>query len=194
MMEDLINPETLDALDIRARMLGWSPRERHELVASVPIGEGVPAEVQRLLMTAKNLIVYSCFHYPFNMIAAQTAFSAIELAIRLRSEAEGHVGKLRGLHDAIKRAIDLGWISDDATLNRTRLQQIVSQEGKVTYVEVPATEPFVQVLGRVFPKFRNDLAHGSGNMNNLGASMVLDANRMINQIFCKGIPRTNPGS
>lgn len=193
-MEELNSPETLATLDIRARMLGWDPRERHELVASVPIDEAVPEAVQRLLMTAKNLIVYSCFHYPFNMVAAQTAFSAIELAIRLRSEADGHVGKLRGLHDAIQRAIDEKWIADDATLNRPRLQQIVSPAGEVTYKEVPAVEPFVAILGRVFPKYRNDLAHGSSNMDNLGASMVLDVNRMINQIFSKHPIRTPPAS
>lgn len=193
-MEELNSPETLDTLDIRARMMGWTPRERHELVASVPIDEAVPEAVQRLLMTAKNLIVYSCFHYPFNMVAAQTAFSAVELAIRMRSEAEGHVGKLRGLHDAIQRAIDEKWIADDSTLNRPRLQQIVSVAGEVTYEEVPAVEPFVAILGRVFPKYRNDLAHGSSIMDNLGASMVLDVNRMINQIFSKQPIRIPPTS
>lgn len=184
-MEELISPDSLNALDIRAQMLGWKPVERHELVASVAIDAGVPEEVQRLLVTAKNLIVYSCFHYPFNMVAAQTAFSAFELAVRLRSEAEGHVGKLKGLHDAIQRAVREEWIRDDTTLNRPRLQQMVSSEGEVTYVEIPATEPFVEVLGRVFPKYRNALAHGSSTMDNLGASMVLDVNRMINQIFRK---------
>lgn len=87
-MEELVEPDNICELDIRARMFGWSPSERHALVLSVDIVETVPEAVQRLLMTAKNLIVFSCFHYPFNMVAAQTALSAIELAVRLRSEAD----------------------------------------------------------------------------------------------------------
>ncbi|SFX38485.1 hypothetical protein SAMN03097694_1884 [Janthinobacterium lividum] len=183
-MEELVEPDNICELDIRAGMFGWSPRERHALVSSVDIVETVPEAVQRLLMTAKNLVVFSCFHYPFNMVAAQTAFSAIELAVRLRSEADGLSGNLRGLHDSMQRAINQKWIADDATLSRPlRQQQVVSPEAGLTYVEVPAAEQFVEVLGKVFPKYRNEMAHGSSIMDNLGADMVLDANRIINQIF-----------
>lgn len=193
-MEELLGPDNLGELDIRARMFGWDPHERHALMSSVDIAVTVPEQVQRLLMTAKNLVVYSCFHYPFNMVAAQTAFSAIELSVRLRSDADGLTGKVRGLHDAMQRAINEKWISDDETLCRPRRQQqVFSPEMGLTYIELPVVEQFVEVLGRVFPKYRNALAHGHSIMDNLGADMVLDVNRVINQIFFQAqLPNSSP--
>lgn len=183
-MEELISPDNLGDLDIRSRVFGWNPRERYEFVSSVKVDNTVPEEVQRLLVTAKNLIIYSCFHYPFNIIAAQTAFSALELAIRLRSEAEGFTEKLKGLHSAMQRAIEEKWISDDETLCRPRRQQqVFGLDEANRYSELSSEEQFVEVLAKIFPKYRNALAHGSSSMDNLGASMVLDVNRMINQIF-----------
>ncbi|MBW3499927.1 hypothetical protein [Janthinobacterium sp. NKUCC08_JDC] len=185
-MEELVNPDNLVELDIRALMFGWDVHERHALMSSVEIAVAVPERVQRLLMTAKNLVIYSCFHYPFNMVAAQTAFSAIELAVRLRSEAECITGRVRGLHDAMQRAIDKKWITDDETLGHSRLQQqVFNPETGFTYIDLTAVEQYVEVLGKVFPQYRNALAHGNGIMDNLGASMVLDVNRIVNQIFHK---------
>lgn len=185
-MEKLVQPDDLLELDIRACIFGWDPNERYTLMCSVEIAAGVPEQVQRLLMTAKNLIVYSCFHYPFNLVAAQTAFSALELAVRLRSDAEGITDKVRGLHGAMQRAINEKWIADDETLcHPMQRQRVFSPEVGLTYLDIPPAEKFVEILGKVFPKYRNTLAHGSSIMDNLGASMVLDVNRVINQIFYK---------
>jgi hypothetical protein len=183
-MEELMSPDNLGDLDIRSRVFGWNPRERYDFISSVKIDPAVPEEVQRLLMTAKNLIIYSCFHYPFNVIAAQTAFSALELAIRLRSDADGFTEKLTGLHAAMQRALEEKWISDDEILCCSRRQQnIFGPQEAISYTELSSEQQFVEVLAKIFPKYRNVLAHGSSSMDNLGASMALDVNRMINQIF-----------
>ena len=135
-------------------------------------------------MTAKNLVIYSCFHYPLNMVAAQTAFSAIELAVRLRSDKEGLAGKLQGLHHAMQRAIIEKWIADDATLCSPIPSFFVSDaETREAPIDKACADQFVDVLAQVFPKYRNAMAHGSSIMNNAGADMVLDAIRIVNQIF-----------
>ena len=170
-------------------MFGWSPAERHGLVQSVPINSTIPEDVQRLLITAKNLLIYACFYYPFNVTATSTALSALELAIRRKAELEGITSKLPGLHSALELALKNQWISDDG-LSQIPLRRRLTTgaTGEIEYVDDSTAGPYVDVLKTVLPKMRNSLAHGTGFLEKNGASKVLVVNELINQIFPTSLP------
>jgi hypothetical protein len=188
-MESVICPSKIHDIDERARIFGWSPDERSQLMQSVEISDSVPEHVHRLLVTSKNLIIFSCYYYPFNVTAVQTAFAALEMAIRLRAEAEQLPVRLKGLKDAMDLAVRLSWISDDGlpVPNVPRAIHIAS-DGEVEEEEAGPLKPYVEVLAEFMPKIRNQLAHGSGFMSNHGASNVLMIGSLINQLF----PTTAP--
>jgi hypothetical protein len=186
-MEEVKGPEDLFLPDIRANAFSWAPEERYQLVMQVPITRATPEAVQRLLVTAKNLIVYACFYYPFNTTAVLTAFSALELAIRLRVEKEKIDAKLKGLHDALRLAFDHGWISDDGLNAPTKGEKIVlDTDGTIRYEEVALEKPYVEILVESIPKTRNALAHGSNFLHNSGSADVQLVTLLINQIYPDG--------
>jgi hypothetical protein len=188
-MEEVIRPDALFEQEMRATMSGWSPAERHTLAQSVPINVTIPEDVQRLLVTAKNLLIYACFYYPFNITAMHTALSALELAIRKKAQSEGVTSKLSGLHGALEMALKHQWISDDGMSNiPVRRALVVRANGEREYVEDLTAGPYVDVLKAVLPKIRNLLAHGSGYLDSDGASKVLVVNELINQMFPVSLP------
>jgi hypothetical protein len=183
-MEEVTHPDALFDQEIRATMFGWTPAERYSLVQSIPINSSIPEDVQRLLVTAKNLLIYACFYYPFNITAMQTALSALELAIRKKAESEGITSKLSGLQNAMEMALKHRWISD-AGLSWIPAPRrlVVGLDGEMEYVDDLTAGPYVDVLKAVLPKMRNSLAHGSGFLDNGGASKVLVVNELVNQMF-----------
>lgn len=183
-MESIINPSKLHQLDPRSEMFGWTPEERFALVDSVSINDSVPERVRRLVITSKNLIIHSCLYYPYNITAVQTAFSALELAIRLRVETEGLNITFKGLRGAMEFAVRSSWISDGGLpLPSAPTAYHFTSEGGIEEFEAPVLRPYVEVLAEFMPKIRNELAHGSGYLHSGGAGKVLMINHLINQIF-----------
>lgn len=183
-MEALISPSELHQLDPRAAIFGWTPEERFALMESVSISDAIPEQVHRQIVTAKNLILHSCLYYPYNVTAIQTAFAALEMAIRLRTESEGQTLVFKGLRAAMQHAVRNKWISDDGLPMPKRPTSFrMSSEGTPEEFEPPLVRSYVEVLAEFMPKIRNELAHGSGYLHNGGASKVLMVNHLINQIF-----------
>lgn len=48
----------------------------------IELQESVPESVRSHFATAKNLVLYSWFVYPFNMVAALHAFASLEMAVK----------------------------------------------------------------------------------------------------------------
>lgn len=183
-MELVIKPSELHKLDPRAEIFGWSPDERYKLVESVAINSAVPEHVQRLIVTSKNLIIHSCLYYPFNITEVQTAFSALELAIRLRAENEGLKIVFKGLRGAMEFAVRSSWVSDNGIPIPPPPKTFhLTSDGEIEEIDAPILRPYVEVLAEFMPKIRNELAHGSGYLHSGGASKVLMINHLINQIF-----------
>jgi hypothetical protein len=183
-MEEVKRPKNLFELDSRAKLFSWGPEERYELVTQVQITNTTPEPVQRLIVTAKNLIIYACFYYPFNITAVMTAFSALELAIRLKAENGKIDVKLKGLHDALRLAVDRHWISDQGLSVPSKWEKlVVDAEGRIKSEEVPLEKPYVEILVESMPKTRNALAHGSNFLHNSGSLEVRLVTELINQIY-----------
>ncbi|NRR32211.1 hypothetical protein HSX11_18715 [Oxalobacteraceae bacterium] len=183
-MESVISPSEIHKLDPRAIMFGWTPEKRFVLMESVPISRNVPEHVHRLIVTSKNLIIHSCHYYPFNVTAMQAAFSALELAINLRAEAEGKTAVFRGLRDAMDHAVRNSWISDvGLPIPQIPKALQITPRGELEEIDSPVLRQYVEVLAKFMPKIRNALAHGSSYMNSNGANRVLMINHLVNQLF-----------
>lgn len=93
------------------------------------------------------------------MTAIQTAFAALEMAIRIRTESEGHKEVFKGLRAAMQHAIRKKWISDDGLPMPSRPTSFrVSSEGILEEFEPPIVRSYVEVLAEFMPKIRNELA------------------------------------
>src|SRR5438046_3200701 len=51
----------------------------------ISLHDGVPEKVRSHFATARNLIVYSFFYYPFNVTAQFLAFVSVEYALRIKT-------------------------------------------------------------------------------------------------------------
>src|SRR6266446_1007194 len=56
----------------------------HRAAESIELHDGVPEEIRNHFQTARNLIIYSWFYYPFNITAELCAYTSVEYALRLR--------------------------------------------------------------------------------------------------------------
>jgi hypothetical protein len=54
----------------------------HRAAESIQLHSGVPEPVRDHFQTARNLIIYAWFYYPFNITAQLTAYTSVEFALR----------------------------------------------------------------------------------------------------------------
>ncbi len=97
-MEDVKTKATLHKSDIRRTMMVIVNRKTGEQrpftfddiearVSEIPIPPAAPEQIKDLLATAKNLLLYSWYYYPFSMSASLQAAAALEQALRLMLNA-----------------------------------------------------------------------------------------------------------
>ena len=155
----------------------------HCRAESISLHEGVPEEIRNHFQTARNLIIYSWFYYPFNVTARMSAYISVEFALRIKTgDRKSHFSQL------MKMAVNSGWISDkDFSVPMRRLESVQRMnEGAPPEFHVP--EPtlereYCDVLAKSFPSLRNSLAHGSSFLSNDGAFAVRICAELINQLF-----------
>lgn len=136
----------------------------YESVSAISLHDGVPEEIRSHFTQARNLAVYAWFHYQFNVTAQLMGFVSVEYALKLKT------GKSRANFTAlIKTAIEEGWISDDGFTAAKRRNNPESS--------------YVEVLARVMPSLRNDLAHGTGMLHHKSVSSLRTCAEFINQLF-----------
>ncbi|MDI1248753.1 MAG: hypothetical protein PSV13_07820 [Lacunisphaera sp.] len=189
-MEEVKTKATLLEPDIRRTIVSISNRTTGQTrraafedlkarVDDIAIPTAAPEEIRDLLVTAKNLILYSWYYYPFTMSAALQSAAALEQALRLRLNATERdtLGFL--LRQAIKQGLltDAGfprWKEYNAAF--AKLHPVAGKPAKMSYV---------RHLANHFPRARNAAAHGNRFMEDLGPRHL--------DIVCEAIAQLYPG-
>lgn len=146
---------------------------------------GVPEEIRSHFETARNLVVYSWFYYPFNVTAQLCAYTTVEYALRLKTN-----DRKTSLKKLLKNAVDQGWISDENfSLIKARRETIKKyNEERPPLFQIPQSNEiraYADNLAEALPNLRNTLAHGSSMMHEQGAFNVRLCAEIINQFFHK---------
>ena len=155
----------------------------HRRAASIELHPGVPEAIRSHFETARNLILYSWFYYPFNVTAQLTAYTTVEYALRTKfNDRKTPLAKL------LKQAVDSGLIRDQGFSVPVRKAAAIreSNEGlppEFQYPEPPLIREYSDVLTQTIPFLRNELAHGTTMLHNYGAFTVRICAELINQLF-----------
>lgn len=146
-------------------------------VGDIVICKDAPEDVQNLLITSKNLLLYSWFYYPFSSTAALQAAVALERALKIRLKAQPR----DTLTYLLKKAIRARLLTD-AGFPRWRAHQEAFQQ--IHNIPIPLRpQSLVCLLLRTFPCFRNTMAHGSPFLDDVGFLHLDIANEAITQLF-----------
>jgi hypothetical protein len=156
--------------------------------------DGVPEEIRSHFATARNLIVYSWFYYPFNVSAQLSAYISVEFALKHRS---GKLGTTISFSQLLKQAVEVGWIIDKGFSHPTGRLERIRRMNEAYPAELRTPEPalireYCDALVKRLPFLRNDLAHGSSFLWEAGASQVRVCAELINQLFPR--PASTPSS
>jgi hypothetical protein len=131
-------------------------KDIEERVSDVPTVSTAPEEVQNLLTTAKNLLLYSWYYYPFSTTASLQSSIALERALKIKLKAK----PTETLGPLLKKAINLGLITDEGS-----------------------KQNLTEVLLKIFPCFRNVIAHGDIFLRDDGFLHLEVATQAIAQLF-----------
>ena len=155
----------------------------HHAAESIRLHAGVPESIRDHFQTARNLIIYSWFYYPFNISAQLSAYTSVEFA--LRTKTNDRKTKFAVL---LKRAVDNGWISDRGVSIARRRKQAIRRMNQGMPPDFQTPEPpmvreYSDTLAKVIPSLRNSLAHGTTMLHEQGALHVRICAELINQLF-----------
>jgi hypothetical protein len=172
---------TIDLADETMRPL--TLEDFHRRATSIELHAGVPEAIRSHFETARNLIVYSWFFYPFNVTAELAAYTTVEFAVRSKfNDRKTHFQKL------LKKAVDDGLIKDQGfSIPVQRVAAIREHNAEFpAEFQIPETtllRQYSDTLARTIPFLRNQLAHGNAVLHNHGESTVRVCAEVINQLF-----------
>lgn len=155
----------------------------HRAADSIRLHASVPEPIRDHFQTARNLIIYSWFYYPFNITAQLSAYTSVEFALRTKTKDR----KTR-FSVLLKKAVDKGWISDRGFSIARRRKQAIQRMNEGMPPKFQTPEPamvreYCDVLAKTIPSLRNSLAHGTTMLHEQGASHVRICAELINQLF-----------
>lgn len=175
-------PETLktlsDICEPDPRNLGWKIRnhdtglvrdltlvEHHSAVEGLALEAVVPEDLLTLYNTSRNVLLYSWYAYRFITVAELQAYATLEYALRWR------LGRLYEddpptLSPLLNAAVKQGLLTDEA------FRPLREQTEPPVYTGHPlldanidpalvAERGHVNLLSKILPRLRNELAHGS---------------------------------
>lgn len=178
----------------------------HAELSRIILSKKVPADVRQLFETAKNVSLYSWFVYRFHQVSELVAYSALEMALRLRYEKEKGKKTNASLGKLLEHARKENWIHNegfsylDETARRRAeykksLEAILSR-GPDSDEPIPVDPPTEQEIQEAWneldmvsgiveatPKLRNELAHGSSNLIPSSIASLRVVAEVINQIY-----------
>lgn len=157
-----ITPRTLDDIYLGA--------------AEISLSENVPESIRSHFSAAQNLLVYSWFHYPFNVTAQFMAFVTVELALKERLKPNPRTV----FKDLISMAVARGLIKEEGFSHRRGPEKKVMLGVEF---HIPEDSDYCQSLAEVMPYLRNELAHGSNMLHPNGLSGVRICAEFIEQLF-----------
>lgn len=168
---DLVNPGV-----VKERTL----EDLHNRADQIRLHAGVPEEIRSHFETARNLIIYSWFYYPFNVTAQLSAYTTVEYAIRVKTQ-----DRRTNFSVLLKRAVDQGWITDEGFPHVKRRREAIkeSNEGLRPSPESKEVRAYCDTLAEALPYLRNQLAHGTSMLHEQGAAQVRICADLINQLF-----------
>ena len=155
----------------------------HRAAESISLHEGVPERIRSHFETARNLIIYSWFYYPFNVTAQLCAYTSVEYALRLKAN-----DRRMPFKRLLQRAVDQGWITDKGFSRPQRRRDAIQRHNEGLPPEFQVPEPpmireYCDAIAESLPFLRNQLAHGSSLLHEQGALQVRICAELINQLF-----------
>jgi len=150
---------------------------------SISLHSGVPEDIRSHFETARNLIIYSWFFYPFNMSAQLAAFTTVEFALRIRFNDRETPFKF-----LLKKAVKDGLIKDEGFTLPVKRAQAIRENNRALPEMLRVPEPtltsnYSEILSENIPFLRNQLAHGTTELHENGAKHVRISAELINQLF-----------
>jgi len=163
----------------------------HRRATSIELHAGVPENIRSHFETARNLILYSWFFYPFNVTAELAAYTTVEFALRTKFNDRKAPFKM-----LLKQAADGGLIKDQGFSVPVRKATTIREYNDGLPADFQIPEPtllrnYSDTLAHTIPYLRNQLAHGTTMLHNHGASTVRICAELINQLFSLPTPPTS---
>ncbi len=155
----------------------------HRRAASIKLHAGVPESIRNHFETARNLIIYSWFYYPFNVTAQLTAYTSVEFALRVAFN-----DRKTSFKHLLNKAVETGLITDKGfsiPQNKAKGTRENNQTMPVQFqvLEPTLTRDYSDALVKAIPYLRNQLAHGTIMLHERGAQHVRICAELINQLF-----------
>lgn len=190
-MEDVKTKATLHTPDIRRTMKVIVNRKTgvqrpftfddvEVRVSDILVPPAAPEEIKDLLATAKNLLLYSWYYYPFSMSASLQAAAALEQALRQKLNATERDTLSYLLREAVKKGLLTTEGFKRWTQWREAFARLHPEGGK------PPKANLAKLLSETLPQFRNTLAHGN--------RFVDDSGFLHLDIVCEAIEQLYPTS
>jgi hypothetical protein len=157
----------------------------YKRAGAAQLHDGVPEIIRSHFETARNLIIYSWFYYPFNITAELCAYTSVEFALRIKNGPDPQKPPFKWL---LQKAVQEKWITDDGFRHIKARKERVREYNQHMPPELQLTQSslvdeYCQTLTEVFPFLRNGLAHGCSMLHEHGASTVQSCADLINQLF-----------
>lgn len=155
----------------------------HRRAASIELHANVPEKIRSHFETARNLLLYSWFYYPFNVTAELSAYTTVEFALRIKFN-----DKKSPFKRLLKKAVDSGLVTDKGFSIPTGRAASLREYNERRPAELRIPEPallrnYSDTLATTIPFLRNELAHGTTMLHNHGAVSVSICAELINQLF-----------
>src|SRR6267154_835970 len=62
----------------------WTLEDFHKRAEKISLHDGVPEKIRNHFETARNLLIYSWFYYPFNVTAQLCGYTSVEYALKTK--------------------------------------------------------------------------------------------------------------
>lgn len=158
-------------------------RDIYDAADSIKLHEGVPKDICSHFETARNLLLYSWFYYPFNVVAQLHAFASAEYALRIRANVNpASTKRPPGFKQLLKRAANEGWITD-AGFSQALGWKLQGMSNILAATTQRSINTYCEALAETLPYLRNRLAHGENMLHNQGGEYLLICAELINQLF-----------
>lgn len=139
----------------------------HAALAEITLHEDVPEDVRGQFNVARNMALYTYFHYAMAPEVQMKTYSVIELALKRRF---AHMSR-RTLAPLLKEANKQGLLSDSG------FRHLAGPDPRNTYSKR---------LEQILPKLRNAAAHGSTDLMPNCLDHITICADLINQLFPPG--------
>lgn len=183
---DLVEPDERQRFFALANSISGERRplqmsDVYERAAAASLHVEVPEAVRSHFATAQNLVAYSWFYYPFNVVAELHAYISVEFALRTRFPELPKAN----FKDLLLKAVAENLLkSERFTYGRNPVHVSYPPNTKL-----PSPTPdeevknYVDAVVEAMRTLRNSLAHGSTSLHMKGGTVLLVCSEIINQLF-----------